>query len=240
MQYTEPNRLEDSQEPTDTIDQSFNPSDFFKNHLVRTEDGSLEIKAEGLGPVELALLETEKRRRGSQAATSREKLRADKAQLELEKVKETIPTVDVSATQIDPTLKYSDPDEYIRQTLEAQRNNPYQEVFDTASQYAQQTVGAQSVQEVIAEHNQANPTRQLTEEMLNLDLPPRLLGELEAGKVTPQDFLAQAADILYRPTETHNENIPETPNLGAVGGSTTPSSEGVQETALAQYASAIF
>jgi len=240
MDYIEPNRLEASQEPTDTIDQSFQLQDFFRDHLVRAEDGSLQIKAEGLGPVELALLETEKRRRGSQAATSREKLRADKAQLELEKVKETIPTVNVTTAQVDPTLKYSDPDEYIRQTLEMQNNNPYQEVFDTASQYAQQTVGAQSVQEVIEEHNKANPTKPLTEEMLNLDLPPRLLGELESGKVTPQDFLAQAADILYRPTETHNENIPETPNLGDVGGSTTPSSEGTQETVLAQYSSAIF
>jgi len=216
----------------------FNSQEFFKEHLHRTSDGKIEIVGNDLGPVELALLETEKRRRGSQAAVAREKVRADKYELELGQVKEKIPTI--KPTEVDESLKYSDPDEYIRQQLEAQRSDPYEKVFNEASQYAQQTVGVKTVEAVIAEHNIAHPDKPLTLEMIDYDLPPRLLNEFAEGKMSPQDFLVEASDILYRPKEVHNELIPETPNLSEVGGSTTPTDDGSNDKMMANYASAIF
>ena len=230
----------DGQGTSHSIDDStFDPQEFFREHLQRTNDGKIEIVGDDLSAMELALLDTEKRRRGSQAAVAREQARANKSELELNKVRETI--VDFKPTNtIDESLKYSDPDEYIKQTLEAQRANPYKEVFDAADQYAQQTVGAQTVQAVLAEHNQMDPSRPLTEEMLNMDLPPRLLSQFEQGAMSPQDFLAQAADVLYRDREVHTDTPPGTPNLGRVGGSTKPSSDGSEEKQMAQYANAVF
>ncbi len=236
--YTEEQQATETQ--TSSREQSsFDSQTFFREHLQRSSDGKLEVSGNDLSSVELALLETEKRRRGSQAAVAREKVRADKFELELGKVKETITNVK-APTPVDQSLKYSDPDEYIKQQLEAQRANPYEEVFDAASQYAQQTVGAQTVQSVITEHNQAYPDKPLTEEMLNLDLPPRLLNQFEKGDMSPQDFLAQAADILYRPTEVVNQAIPNTPNLGDVGGQTSPSDDGSNDALVESYAKAIF
>ncbi len=223
-----------------TSAEQFNTSDFFREHLVRTDGGSYEVQGDDLGPVELALLETEKRRRGSQAATSKEKARADKAELEIRKVREIIPTIDISANRIEESLKYSDPDEYIRQTLVAQRANPYDEAFNTASQQAADEVGQKTIADEIATFNADNPNRQITMDMLELDLPPRLINEFTKGQLVPQDFLGQAADIMYRPTETHNENIPVTPNLGEVGGQTTPTNDGSNDQMLETYENAVF
>jgi len=237
MEYEQPSRVDPEQI---TSAEQFNTSDFFREHLVRTDAGAYDIKGDDLGPVELALLETEKRRRGSQASTSREKARADKYELEIQKVREIIPTMDHRTHQVDEGLKYSDPDEYIRLTLEAQRANPYDEAFNTASQQAADEVGQRTVEGEIASFNADNPQRQITLDMLELDLPPRLVNEFSAGKISPQDFLGQAADILYRPTETHNQTIPNTPNLGEVGGQTSPTDDGSNDKLMANYASAIF
>ena len=217
----------------------FDSQTFFREHLQRSSDGKLEISGDDLSPVELALLETEKRRRGSQAAVAREKVKAERFELELNKVKEELPNVKPK-TVVDEALKYSDPDEYVKQQLAAQRENPYEEVFDAASKYAKQTAGEKTVEEFIALHNQDHPDKPVTEEMLNLDLPPRLLNQFEQGNMSPQEFLAQAADILHRPTETANQELPSMPDLGQVGGQTTPTDDGSNDAILANYSQAIF
>ena len=239
MDYTEPNRLENTSETTTSAEQ-FNQSDFFREHLIRTDAGAYDIKGDDLGPVEMALLETEKRRRGSQAATSREKARADRFELEIQKVREIIPTVDHTVNQIDNSLRYSDPDEYIRLTLEAQRATPYDDAFNTASQQAADEVGQRTLEGEVAEFNSDNPQTPITIQQLELDLPPRLVQEFSEGKMDPQSLLGQAADILYRPTETYNQSIPVTPDLGKVGGQTSPTDDGSNDKLMANYASAIF
>jgi len=153
---------------------------------------------------------------------------------------EILPTIDHTANQVESSLKYSDPDEYIRQTLEAQRANPYDQAFDTASQQAADEAGRFTVEGEIAAYNANNPDKKITLDMLELDVPPRLVNDFSQGKIDPQDFLTQAADILYRPTETHNEHIPVTPDLGDVGGQTSPTDDGSNDKMLANYASAIF
>ena len=223
-----------------TSAEPFNTSDFFKEHLVRADNGGYEVQGDDLGPMEQALLETEIRRRGSQASISREQAKTKKAELELTKVREILPTIDHTANQVESSLKYSDPDEYIRQTLEAQRANPYDQAFDTASQQAADEAGRFTVEGEIAAYNANNPDKKITLDMLELDVPPRLVNDFSQGKIDPQDFLTQAADILYRPTETHNEYIPVTPDLGDVGGQTSPTDDGSNDKMLANYASAIF
>ena len=231
-------QTENNGETTPSAEQ-FDSQTFFKNHLVKGEDGNLTVSGDNLAPLELALLETEKRRRGSQASNSRETARATKAELELQKVKEGV--INIQPQQpIDEALKYSDPDEYIKQTLAARDSNPYQETFDTATQYAAQEAGKMTVDNVIANHNQNNPTKQVTLEMLEQDLPPRLVNDFQSGKMSPQDFLGQAADILYRPTIAANQATPDMPDLGAVGGQTTPTDNGSNDTLVANYAQAVF
>ena len=218
---------------------TFEAADFFREHLVRGEDNKIAILGDNLSPMELALLDIEVKRRGEQGATSREKARADRSELELSKVKENVRGIS-SLPEIDPQLKYSDPDEYIKQTLEAQGKDPYQDVFNAASTQAAQEVGQITMEGLIASHNQSNPTKQITEGMLQLDLPPRLMNEFSSGKVSPQDFLRQAADLLYRPTEVANQPVPGMPDLGTVAGQTTPSDDGSNDKMLANYGKAIF
>ena len=222
---------------TDSIDQ-FDSQTFFKNHLVKGEDGSLTVQGDNLNPMEMALLDNEKRRRGSQASNSREKARADRATLELQKVKEGVIKIQPTNT-IDEALKYSDPDAYIEQVLASKNLNPYQETFDTASQQAATEAGQMTVDSVIENHNQNNPNKQVTLEMLEQDLPPRLVNEFQSGKMAPSDFLAQAADILYRPLEVANPTTPSMPDLGSVAGQTTPTDNGSNDKLVANYANAV-
>jgi len=233
-------QTENNKTETTPEEGQFNSSDFFKEHLHRSEDGKYEIQGEDLAPVELALLETEVRRRGSQAAVTKEQMRANRVEIELNKVKEVIPTVDTQRKVVDEALKYTDPDEYIRLSLEAkQATDPYTDAFATASRYAEEQVGQMTLEGVIAAHNEAHPDRAITEGMLELDLPPRLVREFSNGKLSPSDFLDQASTILYRPTEIANQELPSMPDLGAVSGQTTPTDDGQNDTLMANYASAV-
>lgn len=236
MDYTETSRVDPEQT---TSAEQFDRKAFFTEHLRRAEDGKYEIQGDDLSPVELALLETEKRRRGSQAIISREKVRADKAELAMQKALEAVPNVQARPS-VDESLKYSDPDEYIRLTLEAQRANPYGEVFDTAQKQAADEVGQRTVEDEIRLFNENNPNQQVTLEQLELDVPARLINDFSEGKLSPQDFLGRAADMLYKPATTHNVDIPVTPDLGEVGGQTAPTDDGSNDAMLANYASAIF
>ncbi len=225
---------------TDSIDQ-FDTQSFFKENLGKADDGSLTIVGDEHSPMELALLETEKRRRGSQASTSREKARADQATLELSKVKDGIQGLTPQTMTVDEALKYSDPDEYIKQSLEAQSApSPYQEVFNTANKQAIQEANQMTMESVLEQHNIANPNRQVTADMMELDLPPRLIREFGQGQMSPQDFLGQAADLLYRPTETYNEPIASMPNLGDVAGQSSPTDDGSNDKMMENYSSAVF
>lgn len=232
----DPQNPETTPEQTTSAEQ-FNSSSFFKEHLKRTEDGSLEIVGTDLGPMEMALLETEKRRRGSQASSAREKARADKYKNEIGKVKTGIRDVR-QPDPIDPTLKVTDPDEYIRLTIEAQQHDPYKEMFDTASQQAAQETGQQTIESIIAQHNQVNPDRVLSQDMLEMDLPPRLVNDFTEGKMSSSDFLSRAAEILYRPTATSPQTMGQ-PDLGNVGGQTTPTDTGSNDKMLTNYGQAI-
>ncbi len=225
---------------TDSIDQ-FDTQSFFKENLGKADDGSLTIVGDEHSPMELALLETEKRRRGSQASTSREKARADQATLELSKVKDGIQGLTPQTMTVDEALKYSDPDEYIKQSLEAQSApSPYQEVFNTANKQAIQEANQMTMESVLEQHNIANPNRQVTADMMELDLPPRLIREFGQGQMSPQDFLGQAADLLYRPTETYNEPIASMPNLGDVAGQSSPTDDGSNDKLMENYSTAVF
>lgn len=222
-----------------SAEQPFDSQTFFKNHLVRTDDGALEIKGDNLQPLEMALLETEKRRRGSQSATTREKLRADKATLELTKVKEIVPTIDATANEINPKLKYSDPDEYIRLSLEQKAHDPYKDAFATASSAAAEEAGQMTIDSVISDHNKAHPDKPIDMGMLEMDLPPRLVNEFTSGKMSPASFLEQAATILYSPTQVANPDLPNMPDLGTVGGQTNPTDDGSNDALIANYANAV-
>lgn len=221
-----------------TSTEQFDSQTFFREHLVRSDNGNYEVKGEKLSAMELALLETEKRRRGTQAAVSREKIRADRFEAELGNVKKALPAL--KPVVVDEDLKYSDPDAYIEQRIKQQTENPYDEVFNTASREAATEVGRRSVAEEIKIFNENNPNRVLTEESLELDVPPRLVNDLQSGAITPQDFLASAAEILYSKSKVVNQELPSVPDLGAVGGQTTPTDDGSNDALIKNYASAVF
>ena len=138
---------------------------------------------------------------------------------------------------VDPNLKYTDPDKYI-ELMMAQKNgsDPYQTVFDEASAIASQQAGQLSMTHLLEQHNKNNPDKQITPDMLDMDLPPRLINEFKEGKVAPSVFLEKAADILHRPTTVANQTPPSQPNLGDVPGGVSPSDGGSNDNLVEAYA----
>ena len=63
---TEPTATTDTSHPID--DSTFDQGAFFKEHLVKGDNGRLAIQGDTLNPMELAFLDTEIRRRGEQGA----------------------------------------------------------------------------------------------------------------------------------------------------------------------------
>ncbi len=219
----------------------FDAEAFFKDNLTREEDGSVSVKEGDFSPVEKSLLITEKRRRDAQRTMSHEKTRADKVTLELNKVKEVLPNHFTANTdEIDPNLKHTDPDAYIEQVLAAKAQDPYSKVFEEASEYASQAVTTLTMEQTLAAHNEAYPDKAITNDMLSLDLPPRLEQEFKAGKISSAEFLNQAADILYKPTKVVSPSVESQPNLSEVGGQTNPTNDETRDAVMANYENAIF
>jgi hypothetical protein len=66
---------------------------------------------------------------------------------------------------------------------------------------------------------------QLTDEIVDNDLPPRFKKDLEAGKITFEEFLNNAGDFLtkIKVVQGSDDDEPNEPNLGEVAGGKEPS-----------------
>ena len=152
-------------------------------------------------PESTQTVDYEKRFKDTQAfATKIAQEKADKER-ELEELKAELSVLKTTAKPsltIDPQvqseledLKYSDPDAWRTRVneLETKANVEFNSKIAEAKQLSSQQLELQRRANVLAQFQTEHPDVELTDELLHLDIPQRIVKELENGKVTYEEFL---------------------------------------------------
>lgn len=183
----------------------------------------------------------EKRYKDTQAAytKSQQELKAAKAKVDvLEKL--TTPQIQIDAeTQKElDDLKYSDPDAWRTKmnNLELDARSTHQNLISAAEQQAAIQAEMERRTQVLNEYNRSHPGFEITDEVIQLDVPTRITKKLESGELSFDDFLGEVKEFLYTPKKvgTTNKTLGQ-PNLGNLGGGDTPSDTAMSKDIVANY-----
>lgn len=189
----------------------------------------------------------EKRRRDTESALgkTRQQLKAE------EQVRKELEQRVAAQVQIDMTpeereslehLQETDPDKWRRKMneLEQKATTKLREELDGISLTASQQAELERRAQVLEQFNAEHPDVQLNDEVLENDIPPRIIKKLETGQVSFEDFLAEAYDYLKTPKKVASPKLDAQPNLGKAGGGNTPSHQSQAMGELDSYRNSIF
>lgn len=189
----------------------------------------------------------EKRRRDTESTLGKTKSTLEALQAEKQALAGRV-KVDATASLTEDErealaqLKHTDPDAWrvqmnqletvAKQALERELS----EAAATASQ--QQELERRGV--VLADFNNAHPDAPITQEVIENDIPPRIIKKLEDGSVSFEEFLEEAYNYLTKPKTVGSAKAPQQPNLGNVGGSSKPRPEAVEADFSSSYKEVTF
>jgi len=188
----------------------------------------------------------EKRRRDTQSAlskTSQELAAERKMREELEKRVAARVQVDMTPEEQEEleSLKFEDPEAWRvkMNELEQKATTAVQEELESISSEASQHAELMRRAQVLEDFNRTAEIP-ITDEILENDIPPRFVKQLEEGKITFEEFLAKAEDFLVKPKKVANQKLDAQPNLGKASGGADPAAEAVAKQDHLDYSSQIF
>jgi len=109
-------------------------------------------------------------------------------------------------------------------------------VTDEASQQAEQ----ETRQEILDQFNVEFPDANLTDELLDQELPPRMWTALKNGDVSFGKFLRDANKYITTPRKVQGSKTYKNPNLGKSGGGSAPSADAIKGQNKTDYANVKF
>lgn len=217
--------------------------------LKQGEDGTYQLP-EGLEiPAEVRYAATlEKRRRDTESTLGK-----TKAQLKAEQAK--VQTLQSKvALRVEDSL--SDDDKATLQHLQETDMNAWRQRMNELEQTARKqletelTTAADSTSQqvemerrgvVLAEFNMAHPDLPISNEVIENDIPPRIVNKLTQGKISFEEFLEESYEYLTKPKVVGTGKKPATaPNLGKAGGGDSPRPEAVEKNFSSTYKETIF
>ena len=135
------------------------------------------------------------------------------------------------------TLKGTDPDAWKAKVdeYEGAAQEKFNETRGTIAKEAKTETEAESRDRLIKEFDAANPDIDLSDEVVQNDLPPRYLKKLEAGDITFEEFLDQAKEYLTKGKVLKKEDTPEDISLSKASGRSTPEDSAVEADARDSY-----
>ena len=193
-----------------------------------------------------ATVDWEKRYKDTQSVftKSQQELKAAKAKLEvLEKL--TSPQIQVTPEvqkELDD-LKYSDPDAWRvkMNSLELEARQKHQYILSEAEKQATFQAELDRRAQLLNEYNLSHPNYPITDEVIQFDVPPRILKKLESGEVGFDAFLEEVHNYIYTPKKVGSANKTlGQPDLGNLGGSITPSKGSVEKSIVENYKNITF
>lgn len=134
-------------------------------------------------------------------------------------------TIDAQVKSELEDLKYSDPDAWRTRVneLETAANAEFNSKIVEAKQLSSQQLELQRRANVLTQFQNEHPDVVFTDELLHLDIPQRIVKELENGKVTYEEFLNNVYNYVKTPKVIGSTTKTlEQPNLSKTGGDDTP------------------
>ena len=200
-------------------------------NTVLQQMSSEDFDTSKVDPVVMYAANAEKRRRDTQAEFTRvsqkaKKLEATNAQLsqvfEQELVQHMSPR---EAAELEE-LKFSDPDAWRNKLVMLEEANKGK-VKEKLQQIEQEASGKTELElrvEQLQAFNEAHPGFELTDDLVQNDIPPRITKKLEKGEIGFADFLQECYDYINKgKVIDKGDTPPDIPNLGKAPGGSTPS-----------------
>jgi len=208
------------------------------NNLVNDLKAGKELP-EGLDEATQFAVNAERRRRDTQASYTQGQGQIAKLKAENEALAERFATS--HKAQVTPEeqerldeLKATDPEAW-RIELNAIEQRSKEEAHNTIENLSQAAEVAARKQQ-LASFLEANPGFELTQDILDTEVPPKFSKELEAGTVTFEQFLTNVHGYLTaNKVIAPGEPAPEAPNLSKIGGSSTPDEHAIEQDILSSY-----
>jgi len=190
----------------------------------------------------------EKRRRDTQSAYTKAQQSLKKAAAEAQafaEAWEADAVASLSATEQSELeeLKHTDPDKWRHRIveLETARRNKFTERKQAVQQKASHETEVEMRARVLEEFSQAHPGFNLTDEVIENDIPPRFTKQLEKGEVSFEEFLDKChkyltAGKVVAPGEPPVDMV----DLSAVPGASAPAKASVDKDIISSYRSEVF
>lgn len=140
-------------------------------------------------------------------------------------------------------LKLSDPDAWRAKLgeLEQEARNKFAETRTQIASKATAESEKERRERVLADFLAANEGFELNDEIIENDLPPRFLKQLEKGEVDFETFLSNAHAYLTKgKTVAPGEPAPKGPNLGKAGGGAVPEGAAVDADIIKSYRNEVY
>lgn len=196
--------------------------------------------------VKIAVL-AEKRRRDTESkySKSRHRLKAvenENAELRKRLAKSVQVSLSPDEQQELNTLKYEDPDAWrvrmneLEFAAQSKLNEDLTSISSTSTQQAETERRAQ----VLEEFKNTHDGFEFTDEMLQNDIPPRITKKLEQGEISFEDFLDKSYAYLQKGKVFDTKSLETQPNLGKVGGGSTPSEDAMSKDIVGSYTDDIY
>lgn len=140
-------------------------------------------------------------------------------------------------------LKYSDPEEWRKKLnqLESEARNEFDSKVAEARNATSMQLELSKRASILNEYKAKHPDIAFTDELLNLDIPGRIVKKLENGQVTYEEFLNEVVNFVKAPKVIGSTNSTlDQPNLSKVGGDDTPTKDGTNKNLAKTYESMEF
>lgn len=188
-------------------------------------------------PEELVAI-AEKRRRDTQAAYTKSQQALKAKEAELQKLREQLEkavTVELPQDVKEELeeLKYNDPEAWRNRmnNLEQEAKRKQQEELESLTGEARKAAEVQFElsrrQQVLEEFN-ASAKVPITDEIIANEVPPRITKKLDSEEISFEEFLSEVESYVTTGKTVPKEPTLGQPNLGEIGGGTTPSNTGAK------------
>lgn len=217
--------------------------------LVKGDDGKLSLpEGKEASDEVLYAAKLEIRRRDTYSSFSRTQnenkaLKAENEALSAQWEKDAIQNLSSERKEELDELKRTDPDKWrveLDNLTEAARQD-FQERRTEVKQKARHESELEYRTRILENFIEENPTLNINDDFIENDVPPRLTKQLEKGEITFDEFLNSAAKFADKKKVVADTDTPaDEPNLGDLGGSSTPSDEAIANQANDDYKNEVY